>query len=331
MGTDVIVPPLLGPGRHRTSLGILITYHDERELLTECLDSILDQLGPEDEVLVYDDASPTAPAADYVPADARVKVVRSEVNRGPACGRNVLLRRSSSAYVHFHDADDLFHPEWAGRVRRVLEEKDVDAVFTEVSSHRGTDVMTARVMDLERVTAGEDLVRFCIRGAILPAAGTYRKVAVLAVGGYREALWQSEDYDFHIRLAASGIRYEVLSEALVRLRVRPEGRSQHCGEVWASALDAIRFLSGELPAKYRPDLAEAAARAGSMLYRVGIKARARDAFALARTLGPARFSREVKPYRVLAQVLGPEAAENVGRLYRKLPEPLRERIRGWSR
>lgn len=327
----MIVPPLPRCEHPRTSLGILITYHGERELLTECLDSILNQLRPEDEVLVYDDASPNSPAVDYVRPDARVEVVRSEVNRGPACGRNALLRRSLSTYVHFHDADDLFHPEWAGRVRGVFEEKDVDAVFTEVSSHRGAGMMTARVMDLERVAAGEDLVRFCIRGAILAPAGTYRKAAVLAVGGYREALWQSEDYDFHIRLAASGIRYEVLSEALVQLRVRPEGRSQHRGEVWASALDAIRLLSEELPVTYHLELAEAAARAGSILFRLGAKTEARGAFALARILGPAQFSREVKPYRVLAQILGPEAAENVGWLYRKLPEPLRERIRGWSR
>src|SRR2546427_12916521 len=69
----------------RPTIGVLITYHDERELLRECLESIARQTVPPDEVLVFDDAS-KAPAAAYVPAGLPVRVLRTEANRGPSHG-----------------------------------------------------------------------------------------------------------------------------------------------------------------------------------------------------------------------------------------------------
>src|SRR5437867_4136279 len=93
------------------TLGVLITYYGERDLLRECVESLLVSGEAPDEILVYDDASEW-PARDYIPKGASVKVIRGAVNRGPAHGRNVLLRTSRSDYVHFHDADDLFHHDW---------------------------------------------------------------------------------------------------------------------------------------------------------------------------------------------------------------------------
>ena len=45
-------------------LSVLITYHDEGAWLRECLLSIAPQLGDQDEIIVYDDASERA-ARDF--------------------------------------------------------------------------------------------------------------------------------------------------------------------------------------------------------------------------------------------------------------------------
>ncbi len=312
----------------RATLGVLITYHDERALLGECLESLRAQVGSPDEVLIYDDAS-EASAEDYVPRGFPAKVVRGAENRGPSYGRNVLLGMSQSEYVHFHDADDLFHPGWCQRVRRVVEETGSDAVFTEISSYVGESLLSERVLGLDGLAAGEDLVRFCIRGSMLVPAGTYRRRAVLAIGGYREALWQSEDFDFHVRLAASGIGHAVINDPLVRIRVRPAGRSHNRVEVWSSAVGAIRRLSAELPTQYRPDLADAAARVGSVLFRLGGHIKAREAFRLAAEIGPHSFNGQLGPYRRIAKAFGPEVAEWIGVVYRSLiPRQVREYLAG---
>ena len=314
----------------RPSLGVLITYHDERDLLRECLESVLSQDPPPDEVLVYDDAS-LAPAEGYLPSGAAVRVIRGEINHGPAAGRNVLLRAAQAEYIHFHDADDLFHPAWSRRVRDTIERTAVDVVFTEVQTYVGDQLASQHTLGLASLATVGDLVSFSLRGVLLTPSGTYRRSTVLAVGGYREGLWQSEDFDFHVRLAASGINYAVVPEPLVIQRVRPGGRSQNGWEVWTSKVQSIEALSRELPSRYRVELADAAVRAGAQLLRLGARSEARSAFELARRLGPPAFHGQRPVYRFLGLTLGPERTERLAALYRQaLPVGLRRQLASWT-
>ena len=310
------------------TLALLVTYHNERDLLRECLASFVSSHDTPDEIIVYDDAS-DAPANEYVPPSVNARVIRATATGGPARGRNALLRATRADYIHFHDADDFVLPEWCSRVRTAIADGGPDVVFTEVSSVQNGAVLSERVLEIDRlVTADADLVSFCLRGSMLVPAGTYRRSVVEAVGGYRETLWQSEDFDFHVRLAASGVSFSILPDPLVVIRVRPESRSQNRLEVWTSIVDAVAALARELPASYRPELAEAAARAGSQLYKLKARQRAREAFALASRLGPPVFDGQSSYYRWVARTFTPEVAEELGLLYRALlPGAVRARAR----
>ena len=80
-----------------TSIGVGITYHNEREMLTECLLSLSHQTRPPDEIAVYDDAS-SDPAQTFIPAGMQVRVLRGETNRGPSYGRNQLFQALRADY-----------------------------------------------------------------------------------------------------------------------------------------------------------------------------------------------------------------------------------------
>src|SRR5712691_7202564 len=175
---------------HPLSVGVLITYYGERDLLRECLESVAHQTRLPDEILIYDDAS-DAPAEEYVPPGLPVTVLRGTENRGPAYGRNRLLHASTSSFVHFHDADALFNPAWHACVRQKLEGTGADAVFTEIVAQSEDGTQSRRILGLQALGDGVDLVRFCINGVMLVPAGTYRREAVLAMGGYRTSLWQA--------------------------------------------------------------------------------------------------------------------------------------------
>ena len=311
----------------KPTLGVLITYYNERDLLRECLDSLVAGRDRPDEVVIYDDAS-VYPPEEYIPAGMNVQVLRGEDNGGPARARNRLLERSGSDYIHFQDADDLFHPDWVTRVRARIQETNPEAVFTEISSYRDGQKVCERVLKLSELSRGKDLVRFCLEGALLVPSGTYQRGKVLSIGGYREALWQSEDFDFHIRLANSGLRYEIMDEPLIRTRLRSTSRSQDQKSVWTSTLQALELLSKELPTEYRLDLAEKAAIAGSMLYQIHEKGAARRAFSCALQWGPPRYRTQGRLYGWVAGCAGPEFAERLGHVYRKvLPESVRRFIR----
>ena len=309
------------------SVSVLITYYGERELLRECLETLSRQTLAPHEILVYDDAS-DAPAERYVPPGMNVRVLRGRSNRGPAFGRNELLAASTGAYVHFHDADDLFHPEWHARVRAAIYQWRPDVVFTEIDAHTAAGLRSRSVLALDSLAAGADLVRFCIQGVMLVPAGTYRRDAVQAIGGYRVAQWQAEDFDFHVRLAATRPTYAIITDPLVTIRVRTDGRSHDRVQTWRLFVEAVSTLAQELAPDYRWDLADAAARAGSTLFKLGARDDARRAFRLADRLGPPRFSNQPPLYRVLARTLGFEAAEHIATMYRLLlPAAVRAAVR----
>jgi len=311
------------------NIGVLITYHDERMLLAECLDSLGRQTYPVDEIIIYDDGS-NEPASKYVPEGMQVRVIRSEVTRGPAIGRNVLLHLSQADYIHFHDSDDLFRPQWSSVVRKQLSNTQIDAVFTEVSffDHGRDQSGGGPVIGLRSLQRGEDPVRFCLTGSLLTPSGTYRRSTLNQIGGYRETLWQSEDWDFHVRLMAAGVRFSIIDDPLILCRRRPGSRSQNAVEVCASAVQASEMLSKELPQKYWPDLSERTAQLGSALYQLGAFEEARVAFRLSVKLGPPQFSRQRFSYRMLGRLFGAEAAERAGAWYRHMvPPAVRQAVR----
>jgi glycosyltransferase involved in cell wall biosynthesis len=296
-------------------VAVLITYHNEGRLLERCLASLGAQTRQVDEILVYDDASEVRPEP-FVPPGLGVRVVRGDRNVGPSRARNRLLAETRCPIVHYHDADDAFAPGWCERIAGLMRSGEVDAVFTEVTCITEDGMPGREGLGLDRIGRGTDLVSFCIGGAMLPAAGTYRRDAVAAVRGYRPQLWQSEDWDFHIRLAASGPRFVAVLEPLAVIYRRPDSRSEARTEVWSSAVEAIGWLACELPEQYLPDLCEAAERAGSNLFRLGEEVEARVAFDLARRLGRPRFASRNRFYRAVARLGGAELAERASRVYR---------------
>jgi hypothetical protein len=310
------------------TVAVLITYYDETDLLAECLRSLF--AGPEapDEVLVYDDASPR-PAADYVPPGCPVRLLRADRNRGAVYGRNLLQGEAVSEYVHFHDADDLFRPAWCARVKDAARRTGADVILTDVSAFGWGLVppWQERIMELSELRAGRDFVRYAIRHAVLPAASTCRRSCACQIGGHLE-LRASQDWDFHVRLAASGVSYAVVDEPLAVKRERSGGDSSDRVRLWDGTLDVIELLRRQLPPQYLPDLAEVAARAAGGLCDAGKPHLARRGFELTRQLGGSRYEGRSPLFRALCVAFGPLAAERLGRVYRRaLPGWLRARLR----
>ena len=162
-----------------------------------------------------------------------------------------------------------------------MDQGQPEAIFTEVSSYREGRLFRARVVDLAHRHDFPDLLTFALHHVLLVPSGTYQKSLVEKVGGYRPELWQSEDYDFHIRLAAVLRQPVFLDEGLISIRLRPESRSRKEPEVWRYRLTALQLLQHDLPQMYSGELRRAARRVGSKLYRLGSRADAREAFRFA--------------------------------------------------
>lgn len=113
------------PDRADVSVSVAMATYNGSAHLAEQLASILEQLGPHDELVVVDDASTDDTRALLATVDdPRLRVVESPVNRGYVRAFEAALRETRGDLVLLSDQDDVWLP---GRV----------ALFTEaLAEHR---------------------------------------------------------------------------------------------------------------------------------------------------------------------------------------------------
>jgi hypothetical protein len=172
-----------------------------------------------------------------------------------------------------------------------------------------------------------DLLAHALRGGLLVCGGTYDKRLLEQLAGFREDLWQSEDYDLHMRLALLEPRWHAVAKDLVLIRRHAQQRSRKVREVWIDALTALETNSSRFPAAAYPHVAFAATRAGSALYAAGAHEEAARAFRLAHRFGGVRYERALMTR--LTRWVGALPAERLAAAYRRIvPQNWRARLQG---
>lgn len=102
----------------RVRVSVCMAAYRGAAYIEEQIASILDQLGPDDELVVVDDASPDA-TYDLVAAvaDPRLRLSRNDVNRGYVRTFERALSAARGDYLFLADQDDVWLP---GRVEAML-------------------------------------------------------------------------------------------------------------------------------------------------------------------------------------------------------------------
>ena len=115
-------------------ISFVVPVYDVRSYLRQCLDSILDQPGPDIELIAVDDCSTDGSAdilAEYAGRDARVTVVRAARNAGQGPARNQGAALATGEYVWFVDSDDWLAEGIVAAVAARIAETDADVVIVD--------------------------------------------------------------------------------------------------------------------------------------------------------------------------------------------------------
>ncbi|WP_181708506.1 glycosyltransferase [Chthonobacter rhizosphaerae] len=96
--------------RRDPTVSVIVTNHDYSGFLTDCIESILGQTAPPDEIVVVDDGSADNSLALARRFGSRITVV-AKPNGGQASAMNAGFARTSGDLVLFLDSDDLLRPE----------------------------------------------------------------------------------------------------------------------------------------------------------------------------------------------------------------------------
>lgn len=125
---------MITPFASRPVLSVVIPVHGVEPYLRQCLDSILDQAGPDVEVVAVDDASSDGcPAVldAYAAADARVRAIHLPANVGLGRARNAGLDRATGEYVWFVDGDDWLPPGSVAAVLAAVRSDGADVLLVD--------------------------------------------------------------------------------------------------------------------------------------------------------------------------------------------------------
>ena len=107
-------------------VSVVVYTRDQPQELAGCLDSLLAQRRPADEIVIVDDGS-VGPAARRIAAERPRTVYRRQEPRGRAAARNVGLRAATHELIAFTDDVVRYHPLWLDRLVQPLEQSRVMA------------------------------------------------------------------------------------------------------------------------------------------------------------------------------------------------------------
>jgi hypothetical protein len=277
------------------AVSVVMPVFNGAAYLSEAVSSILGQTFRDFELLAVEgnstDASP-AILADIAAQDARVQVVHQK-GRGLIAALNQGVAAARGEFIARMDADDVALPERLTRQVQFLRDHPKVAAVGTAMQAVGPDGRALWLMKYPTDPTG--IKRALTTTSCLghPSV-TARRAALEAVGGYRPAFRDAEDYDLWLRLAD---RFELanLPDALMLYRCHPGQSTLLRLRTHAAGVHAARAAAG-FRTRGEPDpTAGAAELTPELLARLGVTSDLVDAEALrgqiAIAAGCVRFGR----------------------------------------
>lgn len=199
-------------------ISIIIPTYKNRGMLPRAVDSALNQIGADVEVIVVDDNSPESDARKQTEAimshyehDKRVKYIRHAENRNGAAARNTGIRASKGEYIAFLDDDDFFLPEKVAKQVAYLKiHTDKDAVYCLAERDGRRYGSTTFEGDATKHIL---MLETCMYTPCL----MFRRNALLAINGFDEGFRRHQDYDLLLRFFHAGYKIGCLREILTEI------------------------------------------------------------------------------------------------------------------
>lgn len=238
-------------------------------------------------------------------------------NRGGCAARNRGLELVRGELIQFLDSDDVLRPEKLERQVAEAAAHPDEIVYCDYDLVDADDGRLVEVHSAE--CAGLDPLAFVLREMRLQtSAPLHWKKDLEAVGGFRTDLKGSQEFDLHLRLAASGARLRHLAESLYVVRRRGGSVSSNFVRAVGEQLKFLPALAadleqrGELAAERRRAFAERLAQNGRGCLQRGGRETGLAFLREARKLDRAAAGRVYScGTRALSRVVGPVLTERL--------------------
>lgn len=207
-------------------VSIIIPVYNRAALISETLDSVLEQSYINWECILVDDGSTDATAkiiVKYCNADTRFKYYKRPSNRlkGANACRNYGFEVSKGSYIQWFDSDDVMHPNKLKLKLASLQKLGVDFVVCEGIEYKGAIVNVIHHWDsiysknilLDHIVGN---VNFHTNGPL------FRKDFLESKKLFDETLQRKQEWEFYSRLLTLSTNYSPLKEVLYYFRIHEQ-------------------------------------------------------------------------------------------------------------
>ena len=211
-------------GQAIVQVSLIIANHNGEKFIADAIRSACRQTLRNIEIIVSDDASTDASVKiveRLIAEDDRIRLVRSDVNGGPAAARNRALGIARGEWISILDGDDLMHPR---RLQSIIEEAeksgaDIAAddllLFDDGRQASPQTLFSGRWAKSPQWVSAEEYVLTNNPYGKGPALGYLKPVIRTSMISqhklrYDERLTIAEDYDFIFRLLMAGAKFRTL-------------------------------------------------------------------------------------------------------------------------
>jgi glycosyltransferase involved in cell wall biosynthesis len=208
---------------------VVMPAYNAAAFIAEAIESVLAQTYRDFNLIVVNDGSTDDTleiVQKYASRDRRVKMY-TQANAGTAPTLNRGIDIADGEWIFLMHADDRMRPNRLERQLAFIQEHPELTVVSSLVRHidskgrvigkDNSKLITPE--SVEKVVSANELI-----GISHPAVA-FRKSAVLAVGGYRQAFWPAEDTDLWNRLAEKGYKILVQPEYLLDYRMHGNSAS----------------------------------------------------------------------------------------------------------
>ena len=209
-------------------VSIIIPTHNRCNLVTETIDSLLNQTYKNIELLVIDDHSTDKTKeciSKYAEQYSFIRYFQSEKN-GACAARNLGISKSRGEYVQFMDDDDVVHEDFIRKRLNILTANE-QIGFVTCNMYYFQGDLSNRIKSFKMDDIPHDINSHLLRSALPAPLFLFRRSTILSIGFWDEDCLRFQDIRYYHRLFLKGIQGFWLPDYLYYVRVHQHSISKN--------------------------------------------------------------------------------------------------------
>ena len=184
---------------------VIISLYNKENYIENTLESVLNQTFTDYEVLLINDCSTDTSVAKVTPfLSEKITLIHHIKNKGLSASRNTGIKKATSNYIVFLDADDLWKPSFLEKINTLITnfpEAHLFATNYEEIYQKEKTITTALGIKKNRTDCIiDDFFEVSLQQPLYcPSSLCVRKETFETIGFYDETITYGEDVDFNIR------------------------------------------------------------------------------------------------------------------------------------